>query len=147
MNLTSPFLRGAVEAATGLPSYPPPTVLKAVASAAGLFADDGPDGALSILMSGLAGVAAALVVAIVLVVYFRSGYRSTRDMFRQGLATLLVFGLLGFLAYDFRHVAFAYLGINPPRPIQFDLRLPKSAASAVDVAISGNARADAHHLL
>ena len=51
-----------------------------------LFAGDNPDGTLGLLMSGLAGVAAALAVAIMLAVYFRSGYRTGRDMVRHGLA-------------------------------------------------------------
>ena len=50
------------------------------------------------LMSGLAGVAAALAVAIMLTVYFRSGYRSTRDIVRHGLAAAMVLGLLAFVA-------------------------------------------------
>jgi hypothetical protein len=34
-----------------------------------------------------------------------------------------------------RHVALAYLGINPTKPaIEFDLRVPKAAISAVAVA-------------
>ena len=45
------------------------------------------------LMSGLAGVAAALAVAIVLTVYFRSGYRSRRDIVKHGLAATAVLAL------------------------------------------------------
>ena len=84
------------------------------------------------LMSGLAGVAAALAVAIVLTVYFRSGYRSWRDMLRHGLAAAVVLALLAFVAYDMRHAALAYLGINPAKPaVEFEIRLPKAALAAV----------------
>jgi hypothetical protein len=131
MNLTSPILKGAVHAAE-LPGDSVASLLKMVGNGTGLFADDGPDGALGMLMSGLSGVAAALAVAIVLTVYFRSGYRSLRDVIRHGLAATLVLGLLAFVAYDMRHAALAFLGINPTKPaVEFEIRLPKAAVSAV----------------
>ena len=131
MNLTSPFLKSAVHAAD-LPGDSVTSLLKMVADNTGLFADDSPDGALGMLMSGLSGVAAALAVAIMLTVYFRSGYRSGRDILRHGLAAAIVLGLLAFVAYDMRHAALAYLGINPTKPaVEFEIRMPKSAASTV----------------
>ena len=131
MNLTSPILKGAVHAAD-LPGDSVTSFLKTIASAAGFFADDSPDGWLGMLMSGLSGVAAALAVAIILTVYFRSGYRSIRDIVRHGLAAALVLGLFAFVAYDMRHAARAYLGINPTKPaVEFEIRLPKAALSEV----------------
>ena len=131
MNLTSPILKGAVHAAE-LPGDSVASLLKMVGNGTGLFADDGPDGALGMLMSGLSGVAAALAVAIVLTVYFRSGYRSLRDVIRHGLAATLVLGLLAFVAYDMRHAALAFLGINPAKPaVEFEIRLPKAVVSAI----------------
>jgi hypothetical protein len=95
-----------------------------------LFADDSPDGWLGMLMSGLSGVAAALAVAIILTVYFRSGSRNLRDIVRHGLAAAVVLGLLAFVASDMRHAALAYLGINPAKPaVEFEIRLPKAAVS------------------
>ena len=82
-------------------------------------------------MSGLAGVAAALAVAIMLSVYFRSGYHSARDVIKHGLAAAAVLALLAFVAYDMRHAALAYLGINPAKPaVQFEIRLPRAALTA-----------------
>jgi hypothetical protein len=134
MNLTSPFLKAAAEAA-GLQGYSAASFLKTVADSSAFFADDSPDGPLGLVMSGLAGVAAALAVAIVLAVYFRSGYRTTRDTFRHGLAAALGLGLLAIVAYDMRHAALAYLGINPTKPaVEFDLRLPKAVLSTIAVA-------------
>jgi len=131
MNLTSPTLKGAVHAAE-LPGDSVASLLRMVGDGAGLFADDGPDSALGMLMSGLSGVAAALAVAIFLTVYFRSGYRSVRDVVRHGLAAAVVLGLLAFVAYDMRHAALAFLGINPAKPaVEFEIRLPKAAVSAV----------------
>ena len=131
MNLTSPILKGAVRAAE-LPGDSVSSFLKTIGNLTGLFADDGPDGALGMLMSGLAGVAAALAVAIFLTVYFRSGYLSVRDVVKHGLAATLVLGLLAFVAYDMRHAALAFLGINPAKPaVEFEIRLPKAAVSAV----------------
>jgi hypothetical protein len=112
-----------------------------VADATGLFADDSLDGVIGMMMSGLAGVATALAVAIVLTVYFRSRYRSVRDVVRHGLAAAAVFALVAFVAYDMRHAALAYLGINPAKPaVEFEIRLPKTAASA----ISGNTQVELH---
>ena len=40
--------------------------------------------------------------------------------------------LLAFVAYDMRHAALAYLGINPTKPaVEFEIRLPKAALSGV----------------
>jgi hypothetical protein len=131
MNLTSPFLKVAARAAE-LPADSVASFLKMVGDNTGLFADDSPAGALGMLMSGLAGVATALAVAIVLTVYFRSGYRSRRDVVRHSLAATLALALLAFVASDMRHAALAYLGINPAKPaVEFEICLPKTALSAV----------------
>lgn len=123
MNLTSPVLKGVAEVAEA-PGNSVASLLK--------MADDSPDGALGMVMSGLSGVAAALAVAIVLTVYFRSGYRSGRDVLRHGLTASVVLGLFAFVAYDMRHAALAYLGINPAKPaVEFEIRLPRAALSAV----------------
>ena len=129
MNITIPVLQSAADVAA-LPGESVTSFLRALGDSTGLFAGDSPE--LDMLMSGLAGVAAALAVAIVLTVYFRTGYRSARDIVRHGLATAAVLGLLAFAAYDMRHAAFAYLGINPTEPaVEFEIRLPKTAASIV----------------
>jgi hypothetical protein len=83
-------------------------------------------------MSGAAGVAAALAVALILMVYFRSRYRTVSDIARHGLATVVVLGLLAFVGYDLRDAALAYLGMNPAKPgVEFEIRPPKAAATAV----------------
>jgi hypothetical protein len=126
MNLTTPALKGAAHSAE-VPGGAVASLFK--------MADDTPDGVLGMLMSGLAGVAAALAVAIVLAVYFRSGYRSSRDILRHGLAATVVLALLAFVAWDMRHAAQAYLGINPAKPaVEFEIRLPKAALAAVTEA-------------
>ena len=131
MNLTTPILMGAVHAAE-LPGNTVASLLRTIGEFTGLFADDGPDGGLGMLMSGLSGIAAALAVAIVLTVYFRSRYRSPRDILRHGLAATLVLGLIAFVASDMRHAALAFLGINPTKPaVEFEIRLPKAALSAI----------------
>jgi hypothetical protein len=131
MNITTPLLIGAAHAAE-MPGDSVTSLLRMVGDSTGLFADDSPDGSLGMLMSGLSGVAAALAVAIMLSVYFRSGYRGARDVVRHGLAAAVVFGLLAFVAHDMRHAALAYLGINPTKPaVEFEIRLPMTAVSAV----------------
>ena len=126
MNITSPLLKGIGQAAS-LPSDSVTSLLMKI----GLF-DDGPDGGLGILMSALAGAAAALAVAIALTVYFRSGYRTTRDVVKHGFAAVIVLSLVAFVAYDMRHAALAYLGINPEKPaVEFEIRMPKAAMSEI----------------
>jgi hypothetical protein len=131
MNITSPLLKSAAHAAE-IPSDSVTSFLKSVGDSIGLFADDSPDGPLGLVMSGLSGVATALAVAIVLTVYFRSGYRTARDIVRHGLAAVAVLGLLAFVVSDMRHAALAYLGINPSKPaVEFEIRLPMKAVTAV----------------
>ncbi len=133
MNLaSSPVLKGAAEIA-GLPGASISAWLRTVADSFGLFPDDNSFG---LMMSALAGVAAALAVAILLTVYFRTGYRSLRDIVRHGLAAALALGLLAFVISDMRHAALAYLGINPTKPaVEFEIRLPKVATTLADSQI------------
>jgi hypothetical protein len=131
MNITSPILAGAARAAE-LPGDSIASLLRGT----GLFADS-PDGGLGIIMSALAGAAAALAVAIALSVYFRSGHRTARDLARDALAGSAVLVLLTFAISDLRHAAQAYLGINPAKPaVEFEIRLPKSAlTTAADTQV------------
>ena len=130
MNITSPILTSAARVAE-LPADSVASLLKIVGFGTGLF-DDSPDGGLGMIMSALSGVAAALAVAIVLSIYFRSGYRSRRDLVKHGLAASAVLVLLAFVISDMRHAALAYLGINPTKPaVEFEIRLPKASLSAV----------------
>jgi len=89
------------------------------------------DERLGALAPVVAGAATALAVAIAMAVYFRSGYRSSRDILRHGVATVVVIGLLAFAASDLRHAAFSYLGINPAKPaVEFEIRMPKATVFA-----------------
>jgi hypothetical protein len=94
------------------------------------------DGQLGLLMSALSGIAAALAVALAMTVYFRLGYRMSyspwRDVVRHGLAALAATALFAFAAYDMRHAALAYLGLNPSKPaIEFEIRMPRETLTAV----------------
>ncbi|PAY06175.1 hypothetical protein CK489_24985 [Bradyrhizobium sp. UFLA03-84] len=110
MRFITPILDGAAQAAATLGDLLT-SLLKAIDLGIGWF-DDSADGGLGMVMSGLAGVAAALLVAILFSVYFRSGYRSTRDIVRHSLAAAMLLALLGFAAYDMGHDALAYLGLD-----------------------------------
>lgn len=90
------------------------------------------DGQIGILMSALSGIAAALAVALAMTVYFRLSYRTWRDVLRHGLATLAAIALFAFAAYDMRHAALAYLGLNPSKPaVEFEIRMPRETLTAV----------------
>ena len=90
------------------------TLLSKFGDLTGLLGD-GPDGGLGLIMSGLAGTAAALAVAIALTVYFHTGYRTLRDVVKHGVAAMVALALVAFVVYDMRHAAMAYLGINPSK--------------------------------
>jgi hypothetical protein len=130
MNITSPIQTGAGRAAE-VPADSVTSFLRAVGFG------DSPDGGLGILMSGLAGIAAALAVAIVLSVYFRSGYRSRRDVLKHGLAASAVLVLVAFVVSDMRSATLAYLGLNPAKPaVEFEIRLPKAVlTTAADTQV------------
>ena len=103
--------------------------VESVGSLLPVFTDNGADDGLGMLVSGLAGMAAALGVALLLTIYFRR-YRSGRDMVRHGLAAAAVLGLLAFAAYDMRPAALDYLGIGASRPqAGLEIQPPKTAAS------------------
>ncbi|MBB4364611.1 hypothetical protein GGD65_005671 [Bradyrhizobium sp. CIR18] len=90
------------------------------------------DGRLGILMSALSGIAMALAVALAMTVYFRLSYRTWRDVVRHGLAALAATALFAFAAYDMRHAALAYLGLNPSKPaVEFEIRMPRAMLTAV----------------
>ena len=129
MNITSPILTGAANAAelSG----------DSVTSFLRVFGAGSPDGGLGVIMSALAGVAAALAVAIALSVYFRSGHRSRSDLVKHGLAASAVLVLLAFVISDMRNAALAYLGLNPAKPAaEFEIRLPKVAlTTAADTQV------------
>jgi hypothetical protein len=98
-----------------------------ISALTGLFSGSS-EASLGILMSALAGIAAALAVALALTVYFRLSYRTWRDVLRHGLAALAALALLAFVAYDMHHAALAYLGLNPSRPVvEFEIRMPREA--------------------
>ena len=106
MNLTTPVLKGMIRAAE-LPGDSVTSLVQKIGTTAGLFGDD--DGGLGMVMSALAGIATALAVAILLSVYFRTGYRSTRDVVKHGLAAALMLALVAFVAYDMRQAALSAL--------------------------------------
>ena len=135
MNITSPILTGASRAAE-LPGDSVTSFLRAFGAESACSA--------TARMAASASscrrwpvIAAALAVAIMLSVYFRSGYRSRRDLVKHGLAASAVLVLLAFVVSDMRHAALAYLGLNPAKPaVEFEIRLPKAAlTTAADTQV------------
>jgi hypothetical protein len=107
------------------------TLFSQIASLVSLLTESA-DGSLGILMSALAGIAAALAVALAMTVYFRMAYRTWRDVLGHGLAALAAAALFAFAAYDMRHAALAYLGLNPSKPaVEFEIRMPNTTVSTV----------------
>jgi hypothetical protein len=130
MNIPTPLVKGASQMAE-LPGDSVTSVLKAIEDWAGLM-DDGSDGGLGILMSGLAGTAAALAIAIVVTIYFHHRRRTTREVVKHGLAAALALGLIAFAASDMRHAALAYFGIGAAKPaVKFEIRKPREALPTI----------------
>src|SRR5271155_3944771 len=98
MNL-DPIHNAAAEV-TGLLTSLMPSTLDAAGIWPNLGPDLGADGGTSLLMPALAGIAAAVTLALALTIYFQTGYRSYRDMIRHGLAAAIGLSLLAFVAYD-----------------------------------------------
>jgi hypothetical protein len=99
--------------------------------AAGIWPDPSADGASSLMMPALAGVAAGITLALMLAIYFQTGYRSYRDMIRHGLAAALGFSLLAFVIYDMRNAALAHIirASNGPAA-EFQLRWQETTERA-----------------
>lgn len=96
-----------------------------------LPADDGT----GLLMPALAGIAAAVTVALAVAIYFQTGYRSYRDMIRHGLAAAIGLALMAFVISDMRNAAMAHLIKTPAGPTaQFELQWQKTTERAKELA-------------
>src|SRR5262249_19169602 len=128
MNVLTPLFAGAGQIAD-IPGESITSLVRKIGELTGLFNDDS---GLGLVLSGLAGVAAALAVALVLTVCFHRGYGTARDVVKDGIAATVALALAAFVAYDMRHAAQAYLGLNPSKPaIEFEIRMPKADSSAI----------------
>ena len=128
MDIATPVLAGAGWLAE-LPGEAITSLVRKIGELTGLFNDDS---GLGLVLSGLAGTAAALAVALALTVYFHTGQRTAREVMKHGIAAVVTLTLLAFVAYDMRHAAFGYLGLNPSKPaIEFEIRMPKANLSAI----------------
>jgi hypothetical protein len=129
MNL-DPIRDAALEATSLLHS-----LLQSMPDTSAIWPDQGVDGGTGLLMPALAGIAAGLTVALMLVLYFQTGYRSYRDMIRHGLTAALGLSLLAFVAYDMRNVALAHLARTSAKPaIEFELRWQQTTERASAIA-------------
>jgi hypothetical protein len=128
MDITTPILASAGWLAD-LPGEVITSLVRKIGELTGLFDDDS---GLGLVLSGLAGAAAALAVALALTVYFHAGNRTARDTMKDGIAAIVALTLVAFVAYDMRHAALAYFGLNPSKPaIEFEIRMPKTDLSAI----------------
>ena len=87
------------------------------------------------LMPALAGVAAAVTVALMMAIYFQTGYRSYRDMIRHGLAAAVGLSVLAFVIYDMRSATIAHVAKTPVRPaVQFEMQWRTATVTARTLA-------------
>ena len=95
------------------------------------MADDGS----GLMMPALAGVAAAFTVALMMTLYFQTGYRSYRDMIRHGLVTALGLSLLAFVIYDMRNATLAHIARASTGPsTEFQLQWQQTTERAKALA-------------
>ena len=103
--------------------------------------DPGIDDGSSLMMPALAGVAAGVTVALMLTIYFQTGYRSYRDMIRHGLTAAIGLILLAFAIYDMRNAALAHIARVQPRPAaEFQLQWQQTTARARALAAEMDSR-------
>jgi ABC-type amino acid transport system permease subunit len=101
----------------------------------GPAADDGS----GLMMPALAGVAAAFTVALMLTLYFQTGYRSYRDMIRHALVAAVGLSLLAFVIYDMRNAALAHIVTRTAGPsTQFELHWRQTTERAKAIAAEMN---------
>jgi hypothetical protein len=102
---------------------------------AGIWPDLSADDGTGLLMPALAGVAAAVTVALMLAIYFQTGIRSYRDMIRHGLAAAIGLSLMAFVIYDMRNAAMAHLVKTSVAPTaQFELQWRETTERARELA-------------
>jgi hypothetical protein len=106
-------------------------VTSLVSGAGDIWPDLSADDGTGLLMPALTGVVAAVTVALALAIYFQTGYRSYRDMIRNGLAAAIGLALMAFVIYDMRNAAMAYLVKAADRPAaEFELQWQKTTERA-----------------
>jgi len=100
-----------------------------------IWPDPGIDDGTGLLMPALAGIAAGLTVALMVTLYFQTGYRSYRDMIRHGLAAAIGLALMAFVVSDMSTAALAYLVKTSTEPAaEFELRWKTSERATHTVA-------------
>jgi hypothetical protein len=104
-------------------------------SEAQIWPDQAASGTSGLVISALAGVATAIVVALAAGIYLRTGQRSFRDIIRHGLGVAIALGLLAFAAYDMRNAAHADLAKTSLwSATEFELHWQKATARAKQLA-------------
>jgi hypothetical protein len=101
---------------------------------AGIWPDFGADDGIGLLRPALAGIAAAMTVALSVTIYLQTGYRSYRDMIRHGLVAAIGLALLAFAISDMRNAALAHLVARTAEPAQFKLQWKQTTDRAKALA-------------
>ena len=101
--------------------------------------DQGFDDGGELTMPALAGVSLAITVALMLTIYFQTGYRSHRDMIRHGLTAALGLMLLAIAIYDMRSAALAYIARARPAAT-FELQWQQTTERARELAAEMDSR-------
>ena len=108
---------------------------------AGFWPDFGTDDGNALVMPALAGIAAATTVALAVIIYFQTGYRSYRDMIRHGLVAAIGLTLLAFAIFDMRNAALAHLAARTAEPAPFELQWKQTTERAKALAAEMDNRA------
>ncbi len=100
-----------------------------------IWPDPGIDDGTGLLMPTLAGIAAGMTVALMVTLYFQTGYRSYRDTIRHGLAAAIGLAIMAFVISDMSTAALAYLVKTSPEPAaDFEQRWQTSERAAHTIA-------------
>jgi hypothetical protein len=129
MNL-DPIRDAAAEATTLFQS-----LMQSMPDTSGIWPDQAANDGGSLLMPMLAGIVAGITVALMVAIYFQTGYRSYRDMIRHGLAAAIGLAIMAFVVSDMSTAALAYLVKTSAEPAtEFELRWQQSSERAPSIA-------------
>jgi hypothetical protein len=125
-----PIRDAALEATTLFQS-----LMQSMPDTSGIWPDQAANDGTGLLMPVLAGIVAGVTVALMVTIYFQTGYRSYRDMIRHGLAVAIGLAIMAFVISDMSTVALAYLVKTSTEPAtDFEQRWQSSERPAHTIA-------------
>jgi hypothetical protein len=120
-------------------------ILAATAAGIDVSSTAGVNGQLAILAIGPAGAVVGMLAAIALTLVIKDGCRSLRDIWTKTSLVIAMIGILVAGTLGLRASAFNHLGLIATAPaVEFEIRLPATAASALSIAGRSQTQVELH---